>query len=140
MAMFKFGPVVDGQAVRVQPVPIELVAGWGLAFALLVLSQAMHPTILLVNPITKFLGKISYSLYLMHPLLIWSTGLTPWAARLTDDRNLVIPIVATVTLAVAVPIAYVLYVTVEAPFMSLARRLTTPRHDPATLHADARHS
>jgi peptidoglycan/LPS O-acetylase OafA/YrhL len=140
MAMFKFGPLVDGQAVRIQPVPIELVAGWGSAFALLVLSQAMHPIIILVNPVTKFLGKISYSLYLMHPLLIWSTGLTPWAAGLTDDRNLVIPVVALVTLAVAVPIAYVLYVTVEAPFISLARKLTAPRRDQATLHADVRHS
>jgi peptidoglycan/LPS O-acetylase OafA/YrhL len=138
--MFWYGPVIDSQMVSVEPVPIGLVAGWGLAFGLLVLSQALHPSILIVNPVTRFLGKISYSLYLMHPLLIWSSGLTPWAAGLTDDPNLVIPVVAIVTLAVAVPIAYVLYAAIEAPFISLARSLTSPRHEISSLQADMRHS
>ena len=125
--MFWYGPVVDTRLVTVQPVPIFLIVGWGLAFGLLVLSQALHPSILIVNPVTKFLGKISYSLYLMHPLLIWTSGITPWAAGLTDNPYLVIPVVAVVTLIVAVPIAYVLYLLVEAPFIALARRLTALR-------------
>lgn len=41
-----------------------------LAFGSLLLSLALYPNKLFVNKITKFYGKISYSTYLVHPILI----------------------------------------------------------------------
>ncbi|WP_209833385.1 hypothetical protein [Ruegeria sp. HKCCE3926] len=62
----------------------------------------------------------------MHPFLIYNTNLTRWAATLTDNPDLVVPVVCAVTLAVAIPIATVIYYAVEVPFMRLARRITKP--------------
>lgn len=42
----------------------------GLAFSLLLLSLALFSTRLIVNRWTRFYGKISYSLYLVHPVLL----------------------------------------------------------------------
>jgi peptidoglycan/LPS O-acetylase OafA/YrhL len=42
-----------------------------LAFSLLVLGLAIKPWGLLVNKVTRFLGKISYSIYLNHPTVVW---------------------------------------------------------------------
>ena len=39
---------------------------FGIAFLLLAWSLALHPTRLLVNPITKYMGKVSFSAYLTH--------------------------------------------------------------------------
>ena len=120
-AMFEYGPALNLKSL---PVSVWLVLGWGAAFSLLVLSQALYPIGLLVNPLTLFLGKISYSLYLMHPLFIYGSKITPWAAALTDNPAFVVPVVAAVTLAATIPIAYLLYVLVEAPFIRLGRRMT----------------
>jgi peptidoglycan/LPS O-acetylase OafA/YrhL len=42
-----------------------------IAFSTLCLSLSLYPNRLLVNGITTFYGKISYSVYLLHPLLIY---------------------------------------------------------------------
>ena len=42
-----------------------------IAFSTLCLSLSLYPNKLLVNGITTFYGKISYSVYLLHPLLIY---------------------------------------------------------------------
>ena len=42
-----------------------------IAFSTLCLSLSLYPNKLLVNGITAFYGKISYSVYLLHPLLIY---------------------------------------------------------------------
>ncbi|NOC45017.1 MULTISPECIES: acyltransferase [unclassified Ruegeria] len=126
ICLYLYGPVVDQTQTQYKPVSLVLVLGWGFAFASLALSQALRPVSFLYNPFTRFLGKISYSLYLMHPFLIYNTNLTRWAATLTDNPDLVVPVVCAVTLAVAIPIATVIYYAVEVPFMRLARRITKP--------------
>jgi peptidoglycan/LPS O-acetylase OafA/YrhL len=118
-------PSITGEQVQRLPVSITTLCGWGLAFSLLVLSQALKPMYLFVNPLTGFLGKISYSLYLSHPLLIYSTGIPLWAARWAPYPDLVAPMAILSVLVVAVPVAWLLYTFVEAPFMALGRRLTT---------------
>lgn len=44
----------------------------GICFSLLVLGLALNPFRFLVNAKTAYLGKVSYSMYLFHPLLIFS--------------------------------------------------------------------
>lgn len=129
--MFLYGPEVSGQRTRLKPVPLEMILGWGTAFGLIVFSQALSPVKLLVNPITRFLGKISYSLYLSHPLLIFSTKITVWAAALAPNQYLVVPFVALATLFCAIPLAWLLYAIVEKPFIRLGRKLTKKQLKPA---------
>jgi peptidoglycan/LPS O-acetylase OafA/YrhL len=43
---------------------------WALLFAALILSTCFYPNRLLVNRFTRYLGSISFSTYLLHPLLI----------------------------------------------------------------------
>ncbi len=124
--MFQFGPVLDDAQKMYKPVPLEFVLGWGAASASLALSQALRPVSLLYNSATRFLGKISYSLYLTHPFLIYKTSLTRWAATLSDNPDLVVPVVCAITLAVTIPVATVIYYAVEVPFMRFARHLTKP--------------
>src|SRR5205823_4795019 len=42
-----------------------------LAFGLITLSVALRPPVWLVNRVTVFLGRISFSLYLCHPVVVF---------------------------------------------------------------------
>jgi len=44
---------------------------WAISFGVLVLSQVVCPNILITNRVTVFLGELSFSLYLVHPMLIY---------------------------------------------------------------------
>jgi len=44
----------------------------GICFSLLVLGLALNPFRFLVNAKTAYLGKVSYSMYLFHPLIIFT--------------------------------------------------------------------
>ncbi len=123
--MVALGPTVTPPSL---PVPMLLIFGWGMAFSLIVLSQALRPTVVLVNPGTEVLGKISYSLYLSHHLLIYASGITTWAAGMAPAPWLLVPIVVSATLAVAIPLAWLLYVVVEAPFIAIGKRVS-PQHE-----------
>jgi peptidoglycan/LPS O-acetylase OafA/YrhL len=96
---------------------------WGLPFACLVLSQAIYPLGILVNRMTRFLGAISYSLYLVHPLLI----------RLCQPMYLYIQIsqrsveiyllwVTIATFVILVPVSWVTYRLIEVPGMDWGKR------------------
>lgn len=128
--MVAFGPVVSNQQVVILPVPPVLIAGWGVGLAAIMLSQALRPAKLIVNPVTAFLGQISYSLYLLHPLVIYSTGITVWIAGQIASPRLAFLCFVVAVFAVTVPLAWLLYRLVEAPFITLGRHLTrasTPR-------------
>ena len=44
----------------------------GICFSLLVLGLALNPFRFLVNAKTAYLGRVSYSMYLFHPLIIFT--------------------------------------------------------------------
>lgn len=120
--MVAWGPGIDGNKTSSLPVPVSFVAGWGLAFFLIVLSQSLGATPLLDNRVTRFLGKISYSLYLSHPFVIFVTGI-PLIVKGWFDAPVLALAVPLTTLVVAIPVALALYHLIERPFMSLGRRL-----------------
>jgi peptidoglycan/LPS O-acetylase OafA/YrhL len=89
---------------------------------LLLLALALHPWALFVNPVTRFLGKISYSMYLLHffPYVyleshIHGSPLTYFAVCFCR------------TMAITVPLAYITWRWVEEPGRALGRRLIEQR-------------
>lgn len=75
----------------------------------------------LAGPVSQFLGKISYSLYLLHGTVGWrvlSVG-----ERLTGPDALSAALWLGVALAASILAAYVLYRLVEEPCQRLSRRL-----------------
>lgn len=97
---------------------------WAGNFALLLLGLALHSPSLLVNGCTRFLGRISYSLYLVHPVVIFSLrSVFAHLAGLDLPNGLAFALGVAVTLLVLVPLAAVSYHLIEEPGMRLGRRL-----------------
>jgi peptidoglycan/LPS O-acetylase OafA/YrhL len=97
---------------------------WAGNFGILLLGLALHGPRLLVNGCTRFLGRISYSLYLVHPVVIF--GLRSVYAHLAgldlpNGAGFVLGVAA--TLLVLVPLAAVSYHLIEEPGLRLGRRL-----------------
>jgi peptidoglycan/LPS O-acetylase OafA/YrhL len=94
-------------------------------YGAIVLGLAIHPNKLLVNPVTLYLGKISYSLYLLHPMIVFA--LIPFY-RLVEARGwpstISFGLCAAVTLTAVVACATITYAFIEAPGMRLGARIT----------------
>jgi len=93
---------------------------------LLILGLAIHPSRIFVNPVTLFFGRISYSLYLLHPPLL--TLLQPVFATITAWH---LPPVIGLTLSLGVaflmlsPLAWLSFTLIERPGMRLGARVIT---------------
>ena len=54
---------------------------WGIPFGMLCIGMALHPSRVISNAVTRYLGKVSYSLYLVHPTVLFKlaqSGLYLW--------------------------------------------------------------
>jgi peptidoglycan/LPS O-acetylase OafA/YrhL len=94
------------------------------AWALLLLGLIKDPTRVLVNAVTRFYGKISYSLYLDHPIFV--VLLMPFYARIygyVSEPLLAFCLCCVTTLALLTPSAYVTYLLIEQPGIGFGRRL-----------------
>ena len=100
-------------------------------------SRLMAP--LLTNPVTLYLGRCSYSLYLSHLLVIIviQYALLTWAADLSKLVHCGVLLAGTVVVTVAV--SAVLYRYIETPGMhagrALAQMLAARRHSPISFSA-----
>lgn len=85
---------------------------------LLLLALALHPWALFVNPVTRFLGKISYSVYLLHffPCFYLQQSLTG-----SPLHRLVLCFWG--TMVVTIPIAYATWRWVEEPGIEAGRTI-----------------
>ncbi len=101
-------------------------------FTLLLLGLARAPLRLLVNRITGYLGRISYSLYLNHPTIVLL--LAPVYVRIHSDlANSTLAFLAcvAVTLAVCIVASELTYRLVEEPGIKLGKRLNRSMRDRA---------
>ena len=95
---------------------------------MLALGLAMWPTRWLVNRATAYLGKVSYSLYLLHPTVIYL--LTPMYRRIydgTDQLSLALLASLAVTMAIVLPLSSLAYRFIEKPGIQLGRRIAARR-------------
>jgi peptidoglycan/LPS O-acetylase OafA/YrhL len=99
--------------------------GWaGVTCAMLALGLAMWPTRWLVNSATAYLGKVSYSLYLLHPTVVFL--LTPVYRRIydgTDHLSLAFLASLALTMAIVLPLSSLTYRFIEKPGIQLGRRI-----------------
>jgi peptidoglycan/LPS O-acetylase OafA/YrhL len=47
---------------------------WCIPFGMFCVGLALHPFVLVANPVARYLGKISFSLYLLHPSIVFALG------------------------------------------------------------------
>lgn len=96
-----------------------------LCYSLLLLGCALHAPPFLNNALWQFFGRISYSLYLWHPLIIFAS--TPLYQRLYAMAELPLTVrfmLACVwTLASVTAVSYLSYRSVEQPAIELGKRL-----------------
>ena len=98
---------------------------WSILFMMLILSMCFWPNRLLANPVTNFMGQISFSLYLWHPLIIvmlvssygkialnLGTGLWGFLTCLS------------LTVSILSLVAYISFRIIEIPGMKYGKRLS----------------
>jgi peptidoglycan/LPS O-acetylase OafA/YrhL len=109
---------------------------FGLAFLLLMVHLVARPDSPLANRPMAFLGRISYSAYFSHCILI-DLSHAAFLDRIrpfVPDQNLQFALFLAWTLLLTVPLSMLLHRWVERPGQDLAKRLLNrPRPNPSTL-------
>jgi len=96
----------------------------GFIYGSLLVALALNPLKLIVNGVTCYLGKLSYSLYLNHPTVVLL--LSPVYRKIyTAAPNVSVAFLASyaLTLAIVVAVSSVTYRFVEEPGIRLGKRL-----------------
>jgi len=94
------------------------------AWMLLILGLAIYPMKPIVNAVTRFYGRISYSVYLNHPIVV--VLLMPSYARIcrhVPGPGLGLLACFFVTFLVLTPWAYITYRLIEQPGIRFGSRL-----------------
>lgn len=100
---------------------------WSLPIGAICLAMALHPSRILSNRVTQYLGKISFSLYLVHPTVVYGfgrIGVYDWIYALTPgDLVTGYFMCFGVSLLVIVAISTVTYRFIEVPGMNWGKRM-----------------
>jgi peptidoglycan/LPS O-acetylase OafA/YrhL len=107
----------------------------GVVFGCMFMGLALAPWPLIVNPVTAFLGKVSYSIYLTHTTAIFF--MSPVYQRVyaqIPSLTLAFLVSLLLTLAVVLPISYLTYRLIEEPGIALGRKFAS-RLMPSQSHA-----
>jgi peptidoglycan/LPS O-acetylase OafA/YrhL len=123
------GPALNGPTI---------VALWALALSLLVLGISIRPLRLLVNPVTRALGRASFSLYLWHPVVIvlldrW--GVYRWMYASVPKTTLAYAGSIAITFLAVIPIALASYLLIERPGMNIYKLRRKSRIAPQPMSA-----
>lgn len=98
-----------------------------LASLMVAAALSRVPWRMLVNPITTFVGRVSYSAYLLHFLVIYELNKVLPAADIGAIPRFIV-LLGAGTL-ITIPLAYGSYRAVELSFTALARRLIAAREE-----------
>jgi peptidoglycan/LPS O-acetylase OafA/YrhL len=94
---------------------------YGIAFIVLTLGLYFNPIKVFVNPFTRWIGKISYSLYLVH--YIFLPYLREWIILEVFGKTMQFALYVIFLLAISSGISYITYRFVELPSMDLGKKL-----------------
>ena len=97
-------------------------------YSIFFLGLFICPFQLFVNKITFFFGKISYSLYLNHPRIIFAmTTIYFQIDKIVNQQETSLLISFFTTLIVLVPISYLTYTFIEKPCINYAKHLSSSK-------------
>lgn len=87
-----------------------------------IVSQLEHPVVNLENRVCDFVGKISYGIYVIHPLLIYMLSKLYRSATIQLPRGLSVVLIYFTVTIVTILIAWVSYRFFESPFLRLKNK------------------
>jgi peptidoglycan/LPS O-acetylase OafA/YrhL len=91
---------------------LHMLTAWALGYGFFLVALYWRGVPAMRAPVAQYLGRISYSLYLLHPLALLLIPATPWA-----------PLTAAIWLVAALGLAAICFRWVERPTMALGARL-----------------
>lgn len=95
---------------------------YSITFVLFVLGVYYHPHKLLVNPLLVFIGKLSFSIYLVHFMVLHQLGKRlPDGLLLGGDLDFLLAFL--LVLSVSVGISYLTYRFIEVPGINLGKKI-----------------
>ena len=108
---------------------------WSIPFGLICVGLALHPIGLLSNRVTSYLGKISFSLYLTHPTIVYSLGkfgvYVAIYQAITFSKPVAFFASLAVTMLIVAGVSSLTYRWIEAPGMQLGKKLLDRRRPTA---------
>jgi peptidoglycan/LPS O-acetylase OafA/YrhL len=114
--------------------PVKLIAGqyiYGLLFAILLFVLSRKPYKILVNPVTVYIGKISFSLYLCHMAVYYALTQIGLDHVLPVNPYLNFILRFVILLCTSSIVASILYATVEKGGIILGKKLIN-KHEKVT--------
>jgi peptidoglycan/LPS O-acetylase OafA/YrhL len=118
-----YSPVAYQALISVKGVHLELHV-WSIIFMMLIVSICLWPNRFVMNPVTRHLGRISFSLYLWHPLIIIFLMNTYALIGVSMGSGLMnFFACALVTLLAVTTVAVISFRLIEAPGMAYGKRI-----------------
>jgi peptidoglycan/LPS O-acetylase OafA/YrhL len=103
------------------------VHGFSLFFAVLVFFSTYAPSGVISNRVTRFLGELSYGIYLIHPpviVLAIKPIFLPHLTKLASgDAGLIFILCALTTMTITIFLAWIAFHVVEKPSIVFGNRL-----------------
>jgi peptidoglycan/LPS O-acetylase OafA/YrhL len=129
-----FAAAVGGYLTQPASMPVLCES---VSFTLMLVGLALWPVRLVVNRITQFLGRISYSVYLLHGpvILLINRPVFPRIEALGLPQAAAFGLSLAVTLAITLVVSWIAYRMVERPGIAFGRRLIAAREARAVVAA-----
>jgi peptidoglycan/LPS O-acetylase OafA/YrhL len=104
---------------------------FALGFLLLMLALAVYPLPLIVNPAIRFLGRVSYSFYLLHFVFMdWEIKfLRAHFPNIFDNALVAYFVLFAITLVIVTTVSWLTWKFIEQPFIQLGARLARRLND-----------
>lgn len=101
---------------------------WAYPFALLVVSQCLRPVVIIANRPFIHLGDLSFSLYLLHPpIIFFAKPIYEWLYATAGSPGLGYGLSVFATLVMLYPLAWLAFHLVEKPGIRWGERIIARR-------------